>query len=82
MALEGTADVDEESVVVDEFATDDEWDSSVHVGMSVVVVESRDKKTNNFYRRAERICLEREQCDSVGDLYFHPGCAYASNSRL
>ena len=50
MAFEGTADVDEESVVVNEFATDDEWDRSVHVGMSVLVVESRDRKSDNFYR--------------------------------
>lgn len=38
MALNGTADVDEESVVVDELPTDDEWGRSVHVEMLVVVL--------------------------------------------
>lgn len=38
MALEGTADVDEESVVVDELPADDEWGRSVHVGMLVVAL--------------------------------------------
>jgi hypothetical protein len=47
MALEGTADVDEKSVVLDGFATDDEWGGSVHVVMSGVVVVARDQKANS-----------------------------------
>ena len=47
MALEGTADVDEESVVVYEFATGDEWGGSVHVVLSGVVVVARDQKANS-----------------------------------
>jgi len=38
MALEGSADVDEESVVVDEFATDDEWSVRGHASEVDAVV--------------------------------------------
>jgi hypothetical protein len=58
MAFEGSADVDDQSVVVDELATDDGWGGSGHaadVGVVVAAVFSCVSKSLECFAAARRI---------------------------
>ena len=58
MALEGSTDIDEESRVVDEFATYDEWGGGGHVGVVCAVATAA--------LRAQWECIEALAADRAG----------------